>query len=170
MSSRPGAVIVRADVVGTVVFGASAVVAAVVFSGAAKVQGVVVALALFAVGVFTFLWGYWTAVQRSRYEQIAVSQVYFLTGGVVGRAERRTMMLAFVAQCVIGLVTALSRPSTPDVGGSTTGSTLAFGILVPMFGLGLNGLLAARHGTFAERPNPGVPPADGAIGKNAGHD
>jgi hypothetical protein len=45
------------------------------------------------------------------------------------------------------LATALSRPSTDG----RAGSTLAFGVLVPMLGIGLNGLASARHGTFPPR-------------------
>jgi len=35
-----------------------------------------------------------------------------------------------------------------------TGSVLAFGVLVPMLGLGLNGFWASRHGAFDERSAP----------------
>jgi len=45
------------------------------------------------------------------------------------------------AQIVIAAVTAAARPFT----------TLAFGVLTPVFGLGLNSLWAARHGNFPPR-------------------
>ena len=35
---------------------------------------------LFAIGVFAFLWSYWNAVQRSRTDEISVTQLYFLMG------------------------------------------------------------------------------------------
>lgn len=163
----PGAAIVKLNVVATAVFTVSAVLAAVVFTSPWRVQGVVVSLALFAVGVWVFLWGYWTAVQRSRVDQIAVAQIYFLTHRVVPTAQRRLMWAALAVQCVVSLVTALARPSTDG----QPGSTLAFGILVPMLGLGLNGLLAARYGQFVPRtPNTeAVPPGDPEMEQNAPH-
>ena len=146
--------IVRLDVIGTAVFSASAVLAAIVFDGPTKVQGVVVDLALFTVGVAAFLWGYWVAVQRSRQNELSVAELYFLLGPAVPRDVKRTMNLCLLVQTVVAVGTAMSRLSTPSptaTSGSSPGSSLAFGVLVPMFGLGLNGLWAAIHGTFAPR-------------------
>lgn len=141
-----------ANIVGTVVFAVSSVTAAVVFDGVAKVQGVVVDLALFAVGVAAFLWGYFVAVQRSRTEELSVAELYLLLGQATPRAVKLTMNACLAAQTVIAIATASSRLSTPSDGqGSSPGSTLAFGVLVPMLGLGLNGLWAASHGTFGPR-------------------
>lgn len=170
----PGWGIVQLDLAGTAVFAASAIWSAVVFDGAARVQGVAVALGLFAVGIFAFLWGYWTAVQRSRTDELSVAELYFLTGHATPRQVKVPMNLALAAQCVVGLATALARPSTDG----RPGSTLAFGVLVPMFGLGLNGLWAARHGRFGPRrrrvdepaPDAGddTPDADDAVPPGAG--
>ena len=141
-----------ADIVGTVVFAVSSVTAAVVFDGAAKVQGVVVDLVLFAIGVAAFLWGYFVAVQRSRTEELSVAELYFLLGRATPREVKLTMNACLAAQTVIAIATAMSRLSTPsDTAGSSPGSTLAFGVLVPMLGLGLNGLWAATHGSFGPR-------------------
>jgi len=163
----PGSVIVKLNLIATAVFTVSAVAGAVIFTTPWRVQGVVVSLALFSAGVCVFLWGYWSAVQRSRVDQIAVAQVYFLTHGVVPRSQRFAMWLALAVQCIVSLATALARPNTDG----KPGSTLAFGILVPMLGLGLNGLLAARHGRFTPRPatmSP-VPPTDPEMEQNAPH-
>lgn len=146
--------IVRLDVIGTVLFTVSAVLAAVVFDGPAKVQGVVVDLALFAIGVAAFLWGYWVAVQRSRQDELSVAELYFLLGAAIPRDVKRTMNLCLLVQTVVAVVTAMTRLTTPSdtaSSGSSAGSTLAFGVLVPMFGLGLNGLWAAVHGNFGPR-------------------
>jgi hypothetical protein len=146
--------IVRLDVIGTVLFTVSAVLAAVVFDGPAKVQGVVVDLALFAVGVAAFLWGYWVAVQRSRQDELSVAELYFLLGAAIPRDVKRTMNLSLLVQTVVAVATAMTRLTTPSdtaSSGSSAGSTLAFGVLVPMFGLGLNGLWAAVHGNFGPR-------------------
>jgi hypothetical protein len=163
--------IVRLNVIGTAVFVVSSVVAAVVFNNPTRVAGVVVALALFAVGIFAFLWSYWTAVQRSRTDNIAVAQLYFLSGGTAPKSVQRTMNYALMVQVVCSLATALSRSTTDG----RAGSTLAFGILVPMFGLGLNGLWCATYGTFEPRvaensPNtPRVPPSDTEVEQTSPH-
>jgi hypothetical protein len=154
----PGRTIVRSNVVGTVIFVVSSVAAAIVFDGWVKVQGAVVALGLFAVGVAVFLWGYWSAVQRSRRDEMAVAELYFLMGEAIPRRVKRVMNACLITQTVVALATALARPNTPAgdsidgvTGGSTAGSTLAFGVLVPVLGLGLNGLWAAVHGRFPPR-------------------
>ncbi|HRE02933.1 MAG TPA: hypothetical protein PLV68_16655, partial [Ilumatobacteraceae bacterium] len=176
----PGEPIVRLDLIGTGIFTATAVVAAIVFTPVFRVIGVVVALTLFAIGVVTFLWSYWTAVQRSRTENISVTQLYFLAGGTTPTPVKRTMNLLLAGQCVVGLVTAIARSDTDG----RYGSTLAFGILVPVFGLGLNGLWCAQFGNFAPRQprqatrgdtaaeagiSPAVPHSDDQMGQNADH-
>lgn len=151
----PGRLIVRIDLAGTAVFTVSSVLAAIVFDGWIQVQGVVVALALFTVGVVAFLWGYWAAVQRSRRDELAVAELYFLLGPAIPSRVKRVMNGCLMTQTLVALATALARPSTPSdggaSGGSTAGSTLAFGVLVPVLGLGLNGLWAALHGRFPPR-------------------
>jgi len=168
--------IVRTDLAGTAVFTVSAVVAAVVFTGPVRVVGVVVALALFAIGIFTFLWSYVTAVQRSRTDDIAVAQLYFLAGGSTPRPVKRLMLTALAVQVVVAFSTAIARSSTDG----RAGSTLAFGILVPMFGIGLNGLWCSRNGSFAARQVRGqaetvdansesVPTSDDEMEQNSRH-
>ncbi|MEO6124595.1 MAG: hypothetical protein ABIR32_12900 [Ilumatobacteraceae bacterium] len=152
-----GAGLVRLDLIGTAVFAVSAVAAAIVFTNSIRIVGVVVALVLFAIGVVAFLWSYWSAVQRSRTDNIAVAQLYFLASGSTPRRVQLTMNLALLAQVVIGLGTAIARSTTDG----RAGSTLAFGILVPMFGLGLNGLWCSRYGQFAPRRPAPEPSADG---------
>ncbi len=143
-----GAVIVRFDVVSTAVFAATAVSAAIVFDGAAMTIAAVVSLVLFFVGIVTFLWAFWNAVQRSRGEQVAVTQLYLLTGGVAPARVRTIMLSALAVQSVVGLGTAVSRPNAPD---GSPGNSLALGVLVPILGFGLNGLWAAYHGRYQNR-------------------
>jgi hypothetical protein len=161
--------IVRTDLIGTALFVLSAAVAAIVFTGPARAFGVVVALALFAIGVFTFLWSYITAVQRSRTDDIAVAQLYFLAGGSTPKPVKRVMLAALAAQVVVAFATAIARSSTDG----RNGSTLAFGILVPMFGIGLNGLWCSRNGSFSAREaraNSGsVPTSDDEMEQNSRH-
>jgi len=147
-SDRAGAMIVQANVLGTIAFTITAVYAAVVFSTSAQWVGAVTAMSLFAVGVFAFLWSFWTAVQRSRVEQIGVLQMYLLLGEPTPSRVRRIMSVALAVQVIVALATALGRSEADD---GTPGTSLAVGILVPMFGLGLNGLWCAFHGVFPHR-------------------
>ena len=134
----------------TVGFTFTAVYAAVVFSTAAQWVGAITAMALFAIGVFAFPWSFWNAVQRSREEQIGVMQMYLLLGEPTPARVRRIMLAMLTIQVTVALVTALARSESED---GSPGTSLAVGILVPMFGLGLNGLWCAFHGVFPPRPD-----------------
>ena len=140
--------IVRIDIALTAVFVVTAAYAATVFDTTAQWVGAITAMVLFAVGVAAFLWGFWNAVQRSRTEEIAVTQVFLLAGSPTPAPVRRAMNSVLVLQVVTATITTLSRPNGPD---GNPGSSLAVGFLVPMLGLGLNGLWAAFHGRFPAR-------------------
>lgn len=148
--------IIRANIAGTAVFSVSAVLAAVVFEGIAKTQAIVISLILFGIGVLLFLWGYWRAVQRSRRDVMSVTELYFLVGPFIDKREARIMNSLLTIQVAVAIATALVRGSTPSAEGtSTPGSTLAFGVLVPTFGLALNGMWSSAHGRFPRRaPDP----------------
>jgi hypothetical protein len=139
--------IIRFNCVATAVFSVVAIIAAISFDGVSKVLVVVVSLVLFAVGVAAFLVGYFAAVQRSREEEISVTQLFFMVGSVADARVKRLMNGCLAVQTLVGLGTALARPSTDG----KAGSVLAFGVLVPMLGLGLNGLWVSRYGTFGPR-------------------
>ena len=81
------------------------------------------------------------AVSRSRTDAVSVAGVYFLADDVAPRPTRIRFRLALAIQVVVAIVTASIRLYT----------SVAFGVLVPMFGLGLMGLWGARHGRFAPR-------------------
>lgn len=115
--------------------------AAVVLGGAWVGALVVLSAVLFIVGSVACLWAFAIAVQRSRAVEIAPTQLYFLTGGCAPPAVRNRFLVLLAVQVVVGLVAASIRPFTG----------VAFGILVPMFGLGTAGLWAARNGAFPDR-------------------
>lgn len=157
--------IVTSDAVLTAVFVASSVAATVFFDQPWKSIAVTVSLVCFSVGVVAFLWGYWTAVQRSRTDDIAVASLYFLVDGCAPGPLARRMNLLLAVQVVTGVATASIRSSTDG----RPGSTLAFGILVPMMGLGMNGLWGALHGSFRPRTGrraEGVPPEGAPNGQD----
>lgn len=168
----PGGVVIAIDAIGTGIFVASALTAAIVFTSAAQWLGSITAITLFFIGIVAFLWAFWNAVQRSRGEQVSVSQLYLLAGGVAPRSVRISMLTMLAIQIVVGLATALSRTQTSD---GQQGTSLALGVLVPMFGLGMNGLWAAFHGTYAVRDDaergddPTDAPSVGSIGKDGEH-
>lgn len=137
----------KVDAVATGVFTLTATLAAALFTQPWTTMAVVVSLGCFAAGIVAFLWGYAVAVQRSRVDDISVAAMYFLLDGAAPRRTARTLNGLLAVQTVVGLATALARPTTEG----KAGSTLAFGILVPVLGLGLNGLWAARYGTFRPR-------------------
>lgn len=140
--------IVRMNIGLSAVFVVTAAYAAAVFDTTAQWAGAITALVLFAIGVVAFLWGFWNAVQRSRTEEISVGQLFFLAGPAIPSPVRRAMNAVLAIQVVTALVTTLARPNGPE---GRPGSSLAVGFLVPMLGLGLNGLWAAYHARFAPR-------------------
>jgi hypothetical protein len=99
--------------------------------------------------------------------------MYLLLGAPTPGRVRRIMLSMLTVQIVVALVTALARSEAED---GTPGTSLAVGILVPMFGLGLNGLWCAFHGVFPPRPDldraddtTGVVTSGRAIDQNDDH-
>ncbi len=139
--TEQGAGIRRASWAGTAVFVVTAV-AAVVAPSTMEPVALAVAIGLFAGGCVVFLWGFVLVAGRSRTDRMELAQIWFLTGSPTPPSVRRSLLGALAVQVVVGLATAGARPYT----------SLAAGALVPMWGLGLCGLWAARHARFPERP------------------
>lgn len=146
----------RADLLGTVAFAVTAVAATAVLEPLLQAPAAVVAGVLFLGGCITFTWGFLVAVERSRTEAIELSSLFFLKESAPP-AVRRALLALVGAQVVIAGVTASVRPFT----------SLAFGVLAPVWGLGVITLWSAKHGTFpakavGRKPRPstsGVEPA-----------
>ncbi len=143
--------IVQANLLGTLLFVLSAVGAAVTYGATERAVAAAVALVLFFAGIVAFAWSFWNAVQRSRTEMVAVTQLYLLLGDAIPPSVRRPMLAALAVQFAVGLATAIGRANAPD---GSPGTSLALGVLVPLFGFGLNGLWAAFHGDYRERTDP----------------
>jgi hypothetical protein len=137
-----GDALLRFDWQATVLFTLTAILGTV-FDGPLRTISVVVALVLFAIGCVVFLMAYAEALQRSRYDAIGIGGLYFLSG-TAPAAVRKSFRIALAVQVVVAFVTASIRIY----------SSLAFGLLVPMLGLGLMGLWGARYGTFGPREAP----------------
>ena len=95
---------------------------------------------LFVAGCVVFLWAYALAVSRSRTDSIGIGGLYFLAGSAPRETAFR-LRLSFGVEVVAAIVSSSIRPFTP----------MAFGFLVPVYGLGMMGLWGARYGTFEPR-------------------
>jgi hypothetical protein len=126
---------------GTAVF--TVVAVAAVLAPVVELALVIVSVGLFAVGVVTFLVAFARAVERSRYEAIGMGGLFFLVGSAPGAVQLR-LLGALAVEVVVAFAAASIRIYTP----------VAFGLLVPMYGLGLAGLWGATYGTFGPRRDP----------------
>lgn len=95
---------------------------------------------LFVLGCVAFLWAYAVAVSRSRTDLIGIGGLYFLAGSAP-KIVRFRLRASLAVEVLAATVSSSIRPYTP----------MAFGFLVPLFGLGMAGLWGARYGTFDPR-------------------
>ncbi len=140
---------VRADLVGTALFLAALAVAIPLRAQrSGQLIIAVVSLVLFATGIATSLWAYTTALERSRNEEVGVANLFLLTGTTAPSSVRRSMSAALAVQ-----VAAAIAGASVGVAGLQEGqlNALAFGVLVPMFGIGMNGTWAALYGSYGPR-------------------
>ena len=134
--------IIRASWGGTIAFGVATVLGVVAPDPLAWL-GFAVSLALFVGGCVLFVWSFVLAVGRSRTDEIAVTNLYLLSGAP--SAVRAQLFGSLFVQIIVAFGTAAARPYT----------IAATAILAPVYGLGLCGLWAARYGTFPpRRPTP----------------
>jgi hypothetical protein len=137
----PGTRLVRLDAIGTGVLAATSAAAAVA-PHTFKLVDAALAGVLFLVGTGALLWAYAIGISRSRTELVDIPGLFLLSGPVAPAPTRRTFRVVLAVQVVAVVVAASVRPFTE----------VAFGILAPMYGLGLMALWGARHGTFPARP------------------
>ncbi len=98
----------------------------------------VVASVLFVIGIGLFALGFWNGVQRSRTELVTMSGLLAVNTGNVTASARRRVWSAVTAQIVVAVVAAIVRPFTAQ----------AFGLLVPVFGIGIATLWGSRNAVF----------------------
>jgi hypothetical protein len=105
-----------------------------------EVPALVVAVAMFLGGIGAFFWAYGVAIGRSRESEIGLAGVFGLAGSAPD-AVRIRLFGALGVQIAVAVATAAVRLY----------STLSFGILAVMWGLGLAGLWGAKYGAFPPR-------------------
>ncbi len=143
---EPGAGLVNAAFVGTgLLVGTST--AAALAPDTFGLPHAVLSFVLFAVGTGALLWAYALGVSRSRVDLVSLSGLFFLGGQTAPVAVRRPLRIALTVEVVAAVAAALVRPYTE----------VAFGILAPMYGLGLMGWWGGRHGSFPPRPAKDAP-------------
>lgn len=141
--------VVIADLVGTALFVVALVVGTLLRDDRpGQVVVIVVSMVLFAAGAASCLWGYTSALDRSRTQEVGVANLYLLTGATAPKPVKRLMSALLAVQVVAALVAA--SIGAASLSGDEL-NALAFGVLVPMFGLGMNGLFASHHGSFGPR-------------------
>ena len=138
----PGAGILRASTVTTAAFVVAAV-AATAFPDQVGVPVAVFDVALFVVGTVVFVLALLKGLDRSRTEQVEIGALFFLTGSTAPRAVKVRLLGCVALQVLVALVSSSIRVYTE----------VAFGILVPMLGLGFAGRWGALHGAFAKKPS-----------------
>jgi hypothetical protein len=140
-----GGAIIRASWAGTVLFVVAATAATLV-PDTLGAPFAVLSVVYLLVGIGLFVVVLLIAASRSRTDAIGIGGLFFLQGSAP-RSVQRQLMASFAVEVVVAFVAASIRIYTP----------LAFGILVPMYGLGLAGLWGARHGSFGPRVSPSGP-------------
>ncbi|CAN5529318.1 hypothetical protein BH10ACT2_BH10ACT2_06990 [soil metagenome] len=158
MNSR----IVRANLAGTAVFLVALAIAVPLRTERwAQFLIAIVSVVLFAIGVGSTLWAYASALERSRVEEIGVANLYLVTGTTAPTAVKRVLLGALVVQ----VLASFGAASVGVIGLKDSQlNALAFSVLVPMFGIGMNGAWAARYGSYGPRVTPAAKPSNRKIG------
>jgi hypothetical protein len=147
-AAAPGSRIVVASWVGTAVFVVAAI-AATVAPDSLGTPFAALSVIYLVVGMVLFLLALLVAAARSRTDAIGIGGLFFLQGSAP-RGVQVQLMASFAVEVVVAFVAASIRIYTP----------LAFGLLVPMYALGLAGLWGARYGSFGPRVETPAPPAE----------
>ncbi len=137
-----GATVIRSAWIGTVVFVVATAVAAIVPS--ARIPAVVVDLILLIGGSGLYLWGWGVAAGRSRDNEISLWNLILLED-VAPRPVRMQLLGALAVQVIVAAATCWIT------------AALAFGWLVPVWGLAHCEYWGARYGVFVPRKTDGMP-------------
>ncbi len=133
----PGGVIAQVDLAGTVALAASTLLASFWADDAADLVNLAVSAVLFVGGCIAFAVGFLRAAGRSRTEVVDMAGLFYLTGSAP-TPVRRTLLGLWFAQ--IAIATASVAAVRPP-----------FGVMAPVWGIGLLALWGARNGKFPSR-------------------
>lgn len=97
-------------------------------------------IVVFALGSVLFMLAIYSGSQRSRLFDMTMAGWFFLSGSAP-KAVKSPLLGSLVVQVVVSLVAASMRPFT----------ALAFGILVPIYGVAITAVWSAKHGYFPPR-------------------
>lgn len=136
----PGGVLIRTNHAITAVFAVLTTIAVVVNSKPTRHLAAWFDVIVFVVGCVLFVVALYLGAQRSRESEMTMAGWWFLTGSAP-RPVQWALLGSTVAQVVVAIAGAAFRPF----------SALAFGTLVPMFGLAICGIWGAQHGMFPPR-------------------
>lgn len=138
---EPGAGLVNLVFSGTGALVATSVAGAALPDTFGRVHAVL-SCVLFAIGTGALLWAYALGVSRSRTDAVSLGGLFFLGGEAAPAAVRTRFRVALAVEVAVVVAAASVRPYTE----------VAFGVLAPMFALGLMGVWGGRFATFPRRP------------------
>jgi hypothetical protein len=129
--------IVRSDAVGTGALLVATVAASVAESNATDLLNLAVSGVLFVGGCVAFALGFVRAAGRSRTEVVDLAGLFYLTGSAPQQVRRILLGLWF-AQIAIATVSVITVQPP-------------FGVMAPVWGIGILTLWSSRHATFPPR-------------------
>jgi hypothetical protein len=141
----PGAGLVNLTFVGTGLLVVSSIAGAAAPDRFGLAHAVVSCI-LFTVGTGGLLWAYALGVSRSRVDAVSLPGLFFLAGDAAPAEVRRPFRVALAVEVVVVVAAALIRPYTE----------VAFGVLAPMYAMGLMGAWGGRYGRFPLRAAKGM--------------
>ena len=147
----PGTVLIAVNAMVTVCFTGLAL-AGTASNGRIRDLSGNVSLVIAAIGTLLFGAALWDGAQRSRESTMGIGGWFFLAGSAPRSAQIR-LLGPLLVQVVVGIGTAWATFDTA----APTPTPLAFGTLVPVFGLAVCGVWGARYGYFPPRKD-GVTP------------
>lgn len=134
----PGRGVVQIDALGTAAFVVVTGLASVWVHDFANLANLAISGFLFVGGCLAFTVGFLRAVGRSEGEDVDIAGVVYLTGSAPRRVRRAMLGLWFVQIATAGLSVFTVHPP--------------FGVMAPVWGVGLLTVWASRYGTFPSRP------------------
>lgn len=143
----PGAPIVGAALVGAGVITAAGVLGAV-SEALAQPLVVPVSAAAALIGVVGFVWSYLRAVSRSRVDEISVTQLYMVAGTVAPPSVKRRLQWSLWLQTLVAIVVMSVGFARTDPEEFNWAACI---IVAPLYGMGINGVWVATHGSFGAR-------------------